>query len=171
MNVLARAAEDVMRQGIALLHSLGDAEYSTILPPPYEASVGRHYRHILDHFLCLSAGARTGEIDYDRRERDSKIESDPHYAIAVTESLIQAVNHFSYEILSRPCTVHYSVGYGDGDPAGLVSVVERELAFCVGHAVHHYALIKLICNELGVQAGGEFGIAPSTLKYHSTKAA
>lgn len=45
------------------------------------------------------------------------------------------------------------------------STVGRELWFCGLHAIHHYALARVILvKELGLKLGGdEFGVAPSTL--------
>ena len=48
------------------------------------------------------------------------------------------------------------------------SNIGRELAYCVGHAIHHYAIIQLISSHLGVEVPEEFGIAPSTLKSRSS---
>ncbi len=59
----------------------------------------------------------------------------------------------------------YSVGYGDGEVEAVRSVVAREVMFCVGHAIHHYAILKLLCADRTVALPYEFGIAPSTLKH------
>jgi len=46
--------------------------------------------------------------------------------------------------------------------------VAREAMFCVGHAIHHYAILKLLCAEAHVELPYEFGVAPSTLKHLET---
>jgi hypothetical protein len=51
------------------------------------------------------------------------------------------------------------------------SNIGRELAYCIGHAIHHYAIVRLICNEVGVEVPKDFGYAPSTLKHQSSLAA
>ena len=51
------------------------------------------------------------------------------------------------------------------------SVWRKEVMFCVGHAIHHYAILKLLCAGVGVKLPYEFGIAPSTLKHLQTQAA
>jgi hypothetical protein len=61
--------------------------------------------------------------------------------------------------------VTYSVDYGDGDAEAVYSNLAREVMFCVGHAIHHYALLKLLCAGEGVNLPYEFGVAPSTLKH------
>jgi hypothetical protein len=39
----------------------------------------------------------------------------------------------------------------------------REIWFASFHAVHHFALIRVILGELGLKVGDDFGVAPSTL--------
>ena len=171
MNALAKAAEDVLRQGFALLSELDEVDYALMVPAPYNASVGRHYRHVVDHFLCLAAGAKSGIINYDRRGREQRLENDLEYAREMTENLIRAVRGYDAAFLDQSCLVQYTVGYGGGEPAQISSVIGRELAFCAGHAVHHYALIRFLCDALGVRVVPEFGIAPSTLKHQAAQVA
>jgi len=168
MHPVAKAAEEVLQQGLNLLAQVEETTYGKLVGPPYRASLGQHYRHVLDHFLCLVAGVETLEIDYDRRGRDVRLETSRECACAATEKLIRAFQAYDDEMMERPCGVRYSVGYGDVEPIRLPSVVAREVAFCVGHAVHHYAIIRLLCSELGANLEPELGIAPSTLKYRST---
>jgi hypothetical protein len=171
MISLARATEDVLRQGLALLFDLNGETFAALAPEPYNASIGQHYRHVLDHFLCLVSGMAAGEVDYDNRERNPQLETDLDYACAATERLIQVFNRYDLELLSRPCIVRYSVGYGNIAPVRLPSVVARELAFCIGHAVHHYAIVRLLCDSVGVEVVPEFGVAPSTLKHRAEQMA
>ena len=43
----------------------------------------------------------------------------------------------------------------------------REFMYAVAHAIHHYALIAVMCGILDVPVPAGFGVAPSTLKYHA----
>jgi len=171
MVSLARATEDVLLQGLNLLSELNGRGFAAVAPEPYNASIGQHYRHVLDHFLCLEAGMAAGEIDYDNRERNPRLETDLNYARATTERLIEVFRRYDSELLKRPCIVRYSVGYGNTAPVSLPSVVARELAFCIGHAVHHYAIVRLLCDSVGVDVVPEFGVAPSTLKHRAEQRA
>ncbi len=54
MSSLAKAAEDVLKQGLVLLSELDAETYALVAPKPYNASLGQHYRHVLDHFLCTA---------------------------------------------------------------------------------------------------------------------
>jgi len=167
MHPVAKAAEGVLQQGLTLLAQLDEVTYGKFIGSPRRASLGQHYRHVLDHFLCLITGVEVLEIDYDRRARDPRLEKSLEFARATTERLMREFRAYDDEVMERPCRVRYSVGYGDSEPISLPSVISREMAFCVGHAVHHYAIIRLLCAELGANLGHEFGIAPSTLKYRS----
>ena len=89
----------------------------------------------------------------------------------VTEGLIDELGGLSPEILQRECAVTYSVGYGETEAEAVKSNLAREVMFCVGHAIHHYAILRLLCAGVGVKLPYEFGIAPSTLKHLETEAA
>jgi hypothetical protein len=162
---LNTAVTDVLQQGCVFLDRIGDEMYSRPLEGEFAASLGAHYRHVLDHFLCLAEGTRTGQVNYDRRRRNPQLESSVAYARLVTESLIDELGSFSHESLQRECIVTYSVGYGENDAEAVPSNLAREVMFCVGHAIHHYAILKLLCAGVGVKLPYEFGIAPSTLKH------
>lgn len=166
-----QAAEDVLRQGLSLLSEVTPVRFAAAAPAPHHASIGQHYRHVLDHFLCLEEGVKALEIDYDNRARNPRLENDLAYARATTERLIRVFRNYDFDLLTQNCAVRYSVGYGDAKPVRLMSAVAREVAFCVGHAVHHYAIVRLLCESVGVGVVPEFGVAPSTLKYRSARLA
>ncbi len=167
---LMRATEDVLSQGLTLLFELGDATYSRTASAPFHASIGGHYRHVLEHFESLIKGLRAGEINYDARERNLRLQSEVTYASIVTCDVLRALKRFAPDTLSRNCRVINSVGYGVSQPVSMDSNVARELAYCIGHAIHHYAIIRLICHELDVRVPAEFGVAPSTLKHRAATA-
>jgi hypothetical protein len=175
LRSLNRAVRDVLGQGCRFLDLIGDERY----PLPAEsqeegkptASLGAHYRHVLDHFLCLAEGIRTGQVNYDQRRRNPELENSVTCARLVTEGLIDELGGLSRETLQQDCAVTYSVAYGEKEDEAVRSNLAREVMFCVGHAIHHYAIIKLLCAGVGVKLPFEFGIAPSTLKYLETETA
>jgi hypothetical protein len=168
---LMSAAEDVFRQGIALLDSIDEDTYARKEEGPWGSSIGAHYRHVLDHFLCLIEGLWDFQINYDHRSRNRDIETSIEVARSTTQDLFKVLAAISDDVLGRDCAVVYSVHYGDGISQSVPSIVERELMFCVGHAIHHYAIMKLLCSMRAVGLPNEFGIAPSTLKYQQAQAA
>ncbi len=170
---LSTAVRDVLQQGCIFLDRIGDETYARPPEGPAEkkpaSSLGAHYRHVLDHFLCLAEGIRTGQVNYDQRRRNPQLESSVTCASLVTEGLIDEFGDLSLEILQRECEVTYSVGYGETEATAVRSNLAREVMFCVGHAIHHYAILRLLCAGVGVKLPHEFGVAPSTLKHLETE--
>jgi len=168
---LISAVEDVLQQGRTLLTTVSDEAYSRKEDGPNGASLGAHYRHVLDHFLCLLEGMGSGEINYDHRRRSPELENSVDVALLATECLLEKFPALPAEIWLCACTVVYSVGYGDTEAQAVPSNLARELMFCVGHAIHHFAILKLLCAGRSVTLPYEFGIAPSTLKHLEAQAA
>jgi len=166
---LNTAAKDVLQQGCIFLERIGDETYARALEGSAEgkpaASLGAHYRHVLDHFLCLAEGIRTGQVNYDQRRRNPQLERSVTCARLVTEGLIDEFGGLSSEILQTECVVTYSVGYGETETEAVRSNLAREVMFCVGHAIHHYAILRILCAGVGLKLPYEFGVAPSTLKH------
>jgi len=166
-SALHEAIADVLRQGESLLNSLSDEDYTRKLPAVFGSTVGGHYRHCLDHFQSLLQGLDADEINYDHRDRNPRIENDRDFALAETHRILRAFGSISTPFLDCPINVRSKVNY-ELDAAPLIgSTVGRELMYAVAHAIHHYALIAVMCGMLDVPVPAGFGIAPSTLRYHS----
>ena len=165
------AAQDVLMQGLGLLFELNDRTYAHAAPTPFNSSIGQHYRHVLEHFHSLIKGLPAEEINYDARERNARLQGEVTYASIATCDVLRALKLYTQETLARGCRVINSVGYGASQPSTFESNASRELAYCVGHAIHHYAIIRLICHEIGITVPTEFGVAPSTLKHMTSLAA
>lgn len=163
---LSIAANGVLAQGLLLLQSCGE-KYGEVAPAPFAASIGQHYRHVLEHFHCLLRGATTGQVNYDARERDQRIETQFAFAADATTEVIHSLAAWTDDTLARTCCTVTSLGYHSDAPSLISSNLGRELAYCIGHAIHHFAIIRLLCSNLGVPVPADFGYAPSTLRYHS----
>jgi uncharacterized damage-inducible protein DinB len=167
---LVLAAQDVLLQGLELLQ-MSDQQYAQMIGAPFDASIGQHYRHVLEHFQCLVKGADCGEVNYDARQRDRRIETDKEVAANATRDLVQGLNGWTDTILERHCMAVSSVDYESDLPSNISSNLARELAYCIGHTIHHYAIIRLVCGHIGVIVPARFGYAPSTIKHQSSLAA
>jgi hypothetical protein len=162
---LKAAVETVLLQGRGLLNAVSQEQYARREERPDGASLGAHYRHVLDHFSCLLEGIDAGQVNYDQRRRDAKLENSMKAAQAETEELIVRFRNLPDDLVHRLCTVVYCVGYGESEAHAVGSNIAREVMFCVGHAIHHFAILKLLCAAIPVRLPFEFGVAPSTLKY------
>jgi uncharacterized damage-inducible protein DinB len=159
------AATAILLQGEELVATLSVHDFTQKVPAVFNASIGGHFRHCLDHFLCLIRDLSGGTIDYDRRQRDARMEESPEFVLGVARDLRQKLSELPLELLQREVTARCEVSYEHGDSPTTQSTGSRELVYCIAHAIHHYALISVMARLGGVTLPCGFGIAPSTVNY------
>ena len=169
-ETILHGVAEVLRQGETLLRALDDKSYNTHLPAAFNASVGGHYRHCLDHFQSLLDALDGDEVNYDHRKRDARIESERDYAMRETRRIFLGCESIPNEWLTRSVSVRTKVSYGDDTAPAMPSTIGRELMYAIAHAIHHYALIGVMCGLMGVPLPARFGVAPSTLKHKADEA-
>lgn len=149
-----------------LLESLTEEQY--ILTPEIfsGASVGKHYRHIIEFFQCLVVSDQTETICYDNRIRDTRIENSREVASTLLAELKKDLSQLDSE---RKLTLLGDLGT-EGESSGSVigTTLFREFHYAVEHAIHHMAIIKMGVKQTfpDVTVPEDFGVAPSTLRYH-----
>lgn len=163
----------VLRQGRALLSALDEGDFTRNAPALSLSGVGPHLRHVLDFYARFltafeegGAGEATARIDYDLRERDGRIESDPAHAGAAIDATMARLSGVGRRVCAGAAVQVRS----DGSP-WIPSTIDRELQSLVSHTVHHYALIAVAVRAHGGDPGREFGVAPSTLRHWREAAA
>ncbi len=156
----------VLRQGIALLGSLGGERYATRVPSCFNSAIGGHMRHVIEHYQGFAHGLDSGEIDYENRARDPLVEQDVAYATGILEGLVARLADERGRLVDGTLRMHMETSPGTVS----VTSVLRELEFLLSHTIHHYALIAVMGRLLGVEPGLDFGMAPSTLKYQQGQA-
>lgn len=169
VNALTASLHDVLDQALLLLMTVDEITFRTVAEAPYMASIGQHYRHVLDHFICLADGIMTGTINYDQRSRDRQLENSRESAREKTEQLRETFWNLGAAELSASCKVLYSIGYSNDEAQEIDTLLAREIAFCVSHAIHHFAIIRLVCAHFSIVLPEDFGVAPSTLKYRAAQ--
>lgn len=162
-----RAADAVLDQGESLLRLLSLDDYLRRHPHAFNASIGGHYRHCLDHFLSLVNARANGFVDYDGRQRNPRIENDPAHALSVTRELRETIRQLDVAELEAPVPVRCSISYDDADEPPFTSTLGRELAYAITHAIHHFALVAFLARQAGIPLPDRFGLAPSTAKHLS----
>ncbi len=158
-----RGNQILLRQGLELLSRIPVDAFRAC---PRRSSVGAQYRHILDHYVCLLDGLCSGDVDYDARQRDHSVESDPTVAAHRTNNLLERLAELVDGDLDRGLQVHLAPTADSEDGVRYQSTVGRELLFLISHTVHHFAIIRLQLDHTGVPFDAEFGMAPSTLAFH-----
>lgn len=124
-------------------------------------TIGQHVRHIIEMFQCLEAGYEQGEVDYERRRRDHRIETDKMLATDLLKDIVQ-------QIAKGNKTLYLLTYYDDlqMEPEKIATNYFREIAYNLEHTIHHMALIRVGLRELGdIPVEDSYGVASSTLKY------
>ncbi len=153
-------------QGIDLLASLTDAEYTATHATLFPSGVGEHMRHIVEHYQLFMEGLASGHVDYDARKRDPRISSSRESAMDIMEGIIHDLDAMS--TVDAPLEIKMAASNAPENDSPLSdSTIKRELQYLQAHTIHHYALIALILRIQGVEPTPDFGVAPSTLQHRS----
>jgi uncharacterized damage-inducible protein DinB len=157
----------VLRQGRALLARLSPDNYTCKFPLVFNASIGGHVRHILEHYESFLGGLPNGAVDYERRARATELERDPGQAGRLIGEIDGRLQRLADE--PRSPLLDYRTETAPGESSA--SSLARELEFLLSHTVHHYALVAVMCRLQGIEPDSDFGVAPSTLRYQEGVAA
>ena len=155
---------NVFDQLTGSLEALTENEYTKPCTAIFKASIGQHVRHILELYICLYQGYDTGFINYEKRKRDLRIETDKDFAIALMQMI---VNNMSKPNKAVSLVSNYDE---QSEEEIIISTnYHRELLYNLEHTVHHMALIRVAINEVSAVVVPEsFGVAASTIKYRKT---
>ncbi|KAI8997782.1 hypothetical protein BDB01DRAFT_772407 [Pilobolus umbonatus] len=167
-SALYIVADKILQQSIDLLGTLKDEEYvhmSVVMPG---STIGKHIRHVNDHFRLLFESlddtlSAEWVVDYDKRDRNNPSETDRAVAIENIRLLQQKLIECKQLPIDGPLILLATIDSEDANKYRFPSSLSRELFYSCIHAIHHYASIKAICIEMNVDIPSEFGIAPSTL--------
>jgi len=176
-------ATSILQQGLDFLQTSLTSEeqlfYQSKLLPG--STIGKHFRHARDHFnllaQCLAQQRPPYVLSYDTRTRDTPMERSLPAAISSMQASVDELNsllavesqdgslqHGGHEHPLRndtPITLHAVTPF----PQVLQTSLGRELWFVALHAIHHYAIIRVLAGELELIVDETFGVAPSTLRY------
>jgi len=167
---LIQSVIETLRQGEALLLEISDEAYTRKVEIAFNASIGGHYRHCLDHFRSLLDAAATGDLNYDHRERGTPVENDRFAALNATRELREGYEKLDSIFIPRLLMVTCKTSYSTSGSQVSPSTIGREIMYSVAHAVHHYALIGVMGGIMGLPMPAGFGVAPSTLSHQAQAA-
>ena len=151
-------------QALELISAIDDRAFAAL-------RVGNHLRHIVDFYECFLDGVEAGQIDYDARRRDERVERSRSAASEKIRTIADRLR--TTRELSGDAAIFVrmedAVAGEFQDPCLLTSVA-RELQVLSSHTIHHFALIAMMLRQHGYQVDANFGVAPSTLRYQSKAA-
>ena len=156
--MLIPSLHKALNELVSLLNQLSNDDFKTPCKALSNSTIGEHTRHIIEMFQCLENQYESGVVNYDKRNRDYKIQSDTDFAvqcIAVVKNQLEKENK---KIMLQQIV--------DCEELYIESNYFRELLYNLEHCIHHQALIKvavLQCEHL--QIDDDFGVARSTIEY------
>lgn len=156
------ALSAVIEQTRRLLLQIEPDLYHRSLPEYSGSSLGQHFRHILEFFICLERGRSSLCIDYAARERNMLYETNPLLAAEALDIFEEAMHDFDIQTSVRVRAEFNGEARPEYD-----SSLGREMLFVYDHAIHHLALIKIGLMNHAVHLVAddpELGVSPSTLK-------
>ena len=141
-----------------LLEQLSEADYSNPCLELSNATIGEHIRHIIEMFQCLENQYDNGIINYDMRERNVLIQTNPGYALQVVKQIQNQLGRPDKKIVLQQLI--------DGEEIRIESNYFRELLYNLEHCIHHQAIIKVaILKHQRLNVSENFGVARSTIEY------
>lgn len=128
-----------------------------------ESGVGRHVRHVADHFRAFESGIVSGVIDYNCRRRESDLERNASLGLAELQELREWLS--SMELGEQRVVVESEISCLHQDNRCCDSTFNRELTYLIYHTIHHVAYASLLLKQLGLSPDPEAGFAPATASY------
>lgn len=158
--MLSDSCSQQLEELTALLLQLSPTDYSSVSPVFRNSSIGQHVRHILELFDCLLTQYESGEINYDLRKRDLRLENDLAFVFEKVREIQSKINISDKELFLLQGKIP--------EYQAVKTTYFRELLYNLEHCVHHQALIRLACFELQYVVLPEtFGVARSTIMHYS----
>mmetsp|Transcript_23082 Transcript_23082/g.39040 ORF Transcript_23082/g.39040 Transcript_23082/m.39040 type:complete len:191 (+) Transcript_23082:150-722(+) len=180
-SVLKAAAKTVLDQKLNILRAVSQQDYVHVHTPHFNASVGGHIRHSLDHFSILlsrdfAAASPLDVVDYDIRDRNTDIETNKDSAIAKTCALLTTLDDMfaspsAAQLMATPLTVRFVGDAASGETYSAPTSLAREMSFVAHHGIHHLATVKLMMQRMNYELGDGVGKAFATIQHEQEQQA
>lgn len=163
---LKSASTDILMQLAEVVGQLTDADYARPLSVLSGNTIGKHVRHILEFYELLVTSVQMGQLNYDRRQRDLRLEIDTDEVLRRIGSVDRTIHRLD---LNQPLVLTADLSVKGTEPVQIPSSIARELLYNIEHAIHHMALIQIAVQSdfPTVDLPMHFGVAYSTVQHQS----
>jgi hypothetical protein len=159
--MLQNAINNVFLQLTTSLEQLNDEQYSMECSVLSNATIGKHLRHVIELFQSLETGYMSGVVNYDKRKRDLKIETDKEFALFLLRDIRANLNKPDKELI-----LESSYDEDSNEVIFIKTNYNREVAYNLEHTIHHMALIRVGINIVStIQLPENYGVASSTVRH------
>src|SRR5918912_1097193 len=97
--ILKQPIKHVFVQLSESLKQITDSEYTQPSKILFNATIGQHVRHVIELFLCLDKGYDEGVVNYEKRKRDYRIETERAFAIGLLKELYHSLERANINIV------------------------------------------------------------------------
>ena len=158
---LQQAVNNIFVQLSGSLSQLSPPQYSQPCTTLFSNTIGQHVRHIIELFQCLENGYQSGIVNYEKRKRDTLIETDKELAGNLLLEIHRGLSKANKTLTLEACYDEHQ-----NEPIAIETNYYREIAYNLEHTIHHMALIRVGITEIStIQLPDDFGVASSTVKY------
>ena len=156
--MLIPSLHKALNELVSLLNQISNDDFTSPCKGLSNSTIGEHTRHIIEMFQCLENQYVDGVVNYDKRNRDYRIQSDTHFALQCIDDIKKQVEKDNKKLLLEQIV--------DEEELHIKSNYFRELLYNLEHCIHHQALIKVAVLQLEhLQIDADFGVARSTIEY------
>ena len=149
-----------LERGVKLLNSINDNQYNDMSIAPYYSSIGGHIRHILDIFDCIFDGLAQGEVNLAARKRNELAEQKVAVGLDYFKQVMTKLENLKTADLNQLVPVKDDLGLGEITQQYTLG---SALIQAHSHAIHHFASLGYLINQLGVELpDNDFGYNPTT---------
>lgn len=178
---LIKSSSDSLSQ-VELIVNLSNEFYCNNGNVP-SAPIGKHVRHVLDHFFVLKNGLVNGDYNYNHRRRDNAVEQSASVALNEIDELREWLNDISLELheahrdnaletnaLMEPIKITSEVDFDEEKNVAMASSFFREMLYVINHTIHHVAFMTLVLRVHGIHVPENIGLASATASYERKQA-
>lgn len=155
---LISTVEALFDQLAQVTHSLEPDAYCRPRVLLSGSTLGQHMRHIVEFFREMLRARQSGELNYELRRRDLKLETDPQLATSALKEILA-------ELKKWPPGPIWLLAHAGGEALRIQTHTDREILFNIEHAIHHMAIMRMALREDKTAVPDTFGVAPSTIAY------
>jgi uncharacterized damage-inducible protein DinB len=163
MNALHKSSCNSLEQIEVILSAIHHQQIENSKEYYINYDIGRHVRHIIDHFISFKNGLANGVIDYNQRSRNSIIETNLFSSREIIQNLIEWLG--GLEDSNQSLSIYSEIDCNQEINNKFTSNKDRELLYLINHTIHHAAYIKLLLQQSGFTLPDYIGIAPCTSTY------
>ena len=158
---LQLAVQNAFTQLSGSLEQLSAEQYTQPCYHLGHSTIGQHVRHIIEMFQCLEIGYATGTVNYEKRQRDRKIETEKEFALGLLRDI-----HGGLLKDNKALVLEGIYNEDASEPMHFDTNYYREIVYNLEHTIHHMALIRVGLKELtSIELPENYGVASATVKH------